>query len=210
MAPLKNARHERFVGLLLEGKDATDAYEGAGFKRDDGNASRLKNSPGVAARLTEMQNEIAAKVPVTIESLIGELEEVRSAATSKSQYAAAVRAVLGKAQLSGLLVERQKVEVGGPGSFDDLDDEREIALRAVDDEVKFKIEPYHDYTEADRQRLAEIFLEFVNTYNSATQKVIDEIRARPTRTNFKLHKTRHLTLTASPDTDRQAPTTDNP
>jgi hypothetical protein len=33
--------------------------------------------------------------------------------------------------------------------------------------------------EADRQRLAEIFLEFINGYNSAAEKLIKEIRARP-------------------------------
>src|SRR5215831_11520898 len=167
MGPLKNPRHEAFVCYLLEGKTALDAYEAAGFKRDLGNASRLKARPDVAARLAEMQNEIAATVPITIESLIGELEEVRSAATSKSQYAAAVRAVLGKAQLAGLLVERQKVEVGGPGDFDGIWDIREVGLKTVDRMFEFSFEPYHDFSEADRQRLAEMLVGSMSAFHDA-------------------------------------------
>jgi hypothetical protein len=174
MAPLTNPRHESFVRYLLQGKDATDAYEAAGFKRDDGNAARLKSNPKVTARLAELQSEIAAKVPITIESLIAELEEVRHAATGKNQFAAAVRAVLGKAQLSGLLVERQKVEVGPPGSFDGLETTEAIADKLAEQWLS-DINWWHPRTEEDQAKLAAIFAEAFERAGD----FIDTIKARP-------------------------------
>jgi hypothetical protein len=53
---------------------------------------------------------------VTVETLLGELEEARSGATSAAQYGAATHATLGKARLAGLM--RDKIEIGGPGEFD--------------------------------------------------------------------------------------------
>jgi len=185
MGPLKNPRHEAFVRYLLEGKTALDAYEAAGFKRDLGNASRLKARPDVAARLAEMQNEIAATVPITIESLIGELEEVRSAATSKSQYAAAVRAVLGKAQLAGLLVERQKVEVSGSIAYDKCETMEEVIEVLLDDMQKYSVNDYHDFRPEDRVHLAELFTRHFKAMFDESRAYLNAIKARPYRTNYK-------------------------
>jgi hypothetical protein len=176
--PLKNARHERFVALLLEGKSATEAYEAAGFKRDDANAARLKARPDVVERLTELQNEVAAKVPITIESLISELEEVRTAATSKSQYAAAVRAVLGKAQLAGLLVERSKVEVeGNLLNRTKYDSDEDI----VDGMLQVRLNWYHDLRDEDRQKVLGLFQQCF----ADVEAVVDEIKARPYITTYE-------------------------
>ena len=120
MAPLKNVRHERFVQDLLEGKNATDTYEQAGFKRDDGNAARLKANPKVAERLAELQAEIAAETVVTVQGLINEMESARKTATDLKQLSAAIKAIEGKAKLSGLLVDKKQIEVGGPGDFDGM------------------------------------------------------------------------------------------
>jgi phage terminase small subunit len=124
MAPLKNPRHEAFVRHLLEGKDATSAYELAGYEPDSSgaNAARLSRNAKVQARVAELQSEVAATTVVTIEGLINEMEEPRKKATDLKQLSAAIKAIEGKAKLSGLMVERQQVEVGGPGSFDNLTD----------------------------------------------------------------------------------------
>jgi len=53
MAPLKNIRHEKFVAGLLEGREAVDAFEQAGFQRDTANAARLRKNPRVQARLRD-------------------------------------------------------------------------------------------------------------------------------------------------------------
>jgi hypothetical protein len=42
MGPLANQRHERFAQALAQGKTATEAYALAGYRANDGNASRLK------------------------------------------------------------------------------------------------------------------------------------------------------------------------
>jgi hypothetical protein len=185
MAPLKNPRHEAFVRHLLEGKDATDAYEAAGFKRDDGNAARLKANPRVTERLAELQAEIAAETTVTIEGLINELEDARKKATDLKQLSAAIKAIEGKAKLSGLLVEKKQVEIGGPGSFDNLKDPRQIALALVDGCLEFRFEHYHDLNDGDRERLAEVYLECMNAFNEASEKLVEEVHARPLKANYK-------------------------
>jgi citrate lyase gamma subunit len=129
----------------------------------------------VQARLRELQDEIAAKVPITIESLIGELEEARLHATGKNQFAAAIKAILGKAQLSGLLVERQKVEVTNTSALDNANTVEEIAYALVDNDLKYKIEPYHDFRPEDREYLARLWIDCCE----ASDRYIEEIRTRP-------------------------------
>jgi phage terminase small subunit len=150
--PLKNARHEAFVRGLLEGKSATDAHEQAGFIHDDANAARLKANPKVQERLAELQAEIAETSKVTVDGLIGELEDARKKASSSSQFSTAVRAVLGKAQLAGLLIEKKEVQVTD-NSFEHMSDPREIALTVVDACLEYRIEHYHDLRDQDRERL---------------------------------------------------------
>jgi hypothetical protein len=183
MAPLRNVKHEQFVQLLLQGKDATDAHEQVGFRRDSGNAARLRRNPKVQARLRELQDEVAAKVPITIESLIGELEQARQHATGKNQFAAAIKAILGKAQLAGLLVERSKVEVTNKDDpYAGLEDKRDISLAMIDGYCEYKFAAYHDYTEEDRQCLAEIWLHHYEAGTAEMDAYIEEIHARPKRT----------------------------
>jgi hypothetical protein len=183
--PLKNPKHEAFVRGLLENKTALAAYEAAGYARDDGNAARLSRNPKVQKRLAELQTEVTNETKVTVAGLISELEAARKAATNLEQFSTVVKSIEAKARISGLLVEKKQVEVGGPGDFDGMWDTREIALKAVDGMFEFSFEPYHDFTEADRQRLAEIFLESMNTFHDASKKLIEEVRARPLKTSYR-------------------------
>jgi hypothetical protein len=182
MAPPKNPRHEAFIRHLLEGKDATTAFELAGFKRDSGNANRLFRNPKVQARLRELQDEIASKLPITIESLIAELEEARQHATGKNQFAAAIKAILGKAQLSGLLIERSKVEVNNSDPFAGMENMDEIGLKAIDGTLEYEFAAHHDYREEDRKYLAQLFLHYLDEFNAAMKAYVAEIKARPRRT----------------------------
>jgi len=182
MPPLKNVRHEQFVQLLLQGKDATDAHEEVGFQRDSGNAARLRRNPKVAARLRELQDEIAAKVPISIESLIGELEEARQHATGKNQFAAAIKAILGKAQLAGLLVERSKVEVSAGDPFAGIENMNELGLKMIDGWLEHRIAAWADYREEDRQYLAQLFLHSFEELTAEMDAYVAEIHARPRRT----------------------------
>jgi Terminase small subunit len=189
MAPLKNPKQESFVHNYLKCGDATEAFGLTGYTRDSANAHRLLKRPQVQARLRELQDEIAAKVPISIESLISELEDARTQAAGKNQFAAAIKAILGKAQLAGLLVERSKVEVTDTSPFAGLEDKgdlgdykRNISLVMTDNYCEYKFAAYHDYTEEDRQCLAEIWLHHYEAGTAEMDAYIEEIHARPKRT----------------------------
>jgi len=182
MAPLRNPRHERFVQALLEGKNGLDAYEAAGFKRDDGNAARLRRNPKVEERLSELQAEIAGQTKVTVESLIGELEQARLKATDLKQLSATIRAIEGKAKLAGLMVERQKIEVTGGGAYDGCENAEDVAAEMAES-VMLKLGSCHSATEEDRQSLINGFLDALEAFARATdeiaERVVAEVRNRP-------------------------------
>jgi hypothetical protein len=183
--PLRNARHEKFVQLLLEGKDATAAHAESGYTRDDANAARLKANPAVQARLAELQAEIANETKITTASLLAELEDARKKATDLEQLSAAVRAIESKARISGLLVEKKQIEVGGPGSFEHMSDPREIALAVVDACLEYRVEHYHDLRDEDRERLVELWFSCFHDFSEAVDKLIEEVHARPLKASYK-------------------------
>ncbi len=110
MPPLENARHEAFAQNVASGMSLVEAYEQAGYDRNDGNAARLKGNDRVADRIRELQDEAKERTLVTIQTLTAELEEARRLALEVSNPSAAVSATMGKAKLNGLLVD--KAEAG--------------------------------------------------------------------------------------------------
>src|SRR5262249_24952126 len=140
-----------------------------------------RRNPKVQARLRELQDEIAAKVPISIESLIGELEEARQHATGKNQFAAAIKAILGKAQLAGLLVERSKVEVSAGDPFAGIENMQEVAVTMIDGWMQDKIAAWADYRDQDRQHLAQMFIASFEALNAEMDAYVAQIHARPRR-----------------------------
>lgn len=59
MPRLDNTRHEIFASSLAKGMSASAAYVTAGYKRNDGNASRLRWNEKVLGRVAELQDEAA-------------------------------------------------------------------------------------------------------------------------------------------------------
>jgi terminase small subunit-like protein len=173
--PLRNTRHEKFVALLLQGESAVDAHEHAGYARDDNgaNAARLRANPRVAARLAELQEAVSKKTELSIQSIIEELTDLTAKATNRNQFTAAIRAVVEKARIAGLLIER--VEIGGPGSFEGCNSTAEV----VDDMFKYMLNPYHAVTDQDREDL----IALMNRHNDETNEFIEAIKARPYLTN---------------------------
>ena len=112
MPPLNNARHEAFCRALFEGQPQNAAYEAAGYRYHEGNASRLRSNEKVLARLIELQAAAQKTSEVSVASLLSELEDAREKATTKDQLSAAVRAIEAKAKVSGLLT--QKIEITNP------------------------------------------------------------------------------------------------
>lgn len=116
-APLPEPKREIFAQLLATGLSCEEAHEKAGYTRNRGNAYRLSQRPEVAERVAYLQfrietDVIAAAATVrasfsyTKADALRELEDVRAKALEKGSYAAAVSAVMGKAKIAGLLVDK--------------------------------------------------------------------------------------------------------
>jgi hypothetical protein len=118
---LRNSRHEKFAQELAAGQSAAEAYELAGYKPNYGNCIRLKGNERVANRVAELQRRGAARAEVTIASLVEELDEARVIALKLGQASAAVAAIMGKAKITGQIVDR--AEVGQPGEFSEMTEE---------------------------------------------------------------------------------------
>jgi hypothetical protein len=112
MPVLSNPKHEAFAQSLAKGETADDAYVQAGYQPNRGNAARLKANESVRARLAELQGKAAAKTEITATTLIEELEAARLLALEARQASAAVSATMGKAKLTGHIVDRR--EHSGP------------------------------------------------------------------------------------------------
>jgi phage terminase small subunit len=76
MQPLANQRHERFALALAQGKTATEAYVLAGYKANDGNASRLKGNERISARVQEIVGRAAERAEVSLERALRELAAI--------------------------------------------------------------------------------------------------------------------------------------
>lgn len=76
MPVLDNARHERFAQEIAKGKTATEAYEIAGYKPDDGNASKLAARSEITGRIQEITGKAAKDAGVTAERIIAELAKI--------------------------------------------------------------------------------------------------------------------------------------
>lgn len=106
MPVLKNAKHERFAQELAKGESATRAYVLAGYQANDSNAARLSGNERIGARAAELLGRAADRAECTVASILAELEEARRLALCLEQPGPAVSASMGKAKVSGLLVDR--------------------------------------------------------------------------------------------------------
>jgi hypothetical protein len=107
-------RQKSFARLVHEQVPAYRAYALAGYRRHHSNAYRLRENEGVKQYLSELEAQTVKRHEVTIDSLLTELEEARLNAKAAKQPSSEVSAVMGKAKLTGLLVDRQEVkEVSG-------------------------------------------------------------------------------------------------
>jgi hypothetical protein len=111
--PLVSFRQERFAQELAMGRSQGEAYTLSGYRLStlgarDACASKLVRNHKVAARVAELQAEAAASTAVTIESLIREADDIQRAATVAGNHSAAIAAVVAKAKLAGLWIDRKE------------------------------------------------------------------------------------------------------
>lgn len=108
-----NARQEAFCNLIVEGRTQKDAYAEAGYiargNAAEVSAARLLRNVQVAARVAELRASAAQRSEVTVDSLVAELDEMVRLAKECENPSAGVSAVMGKAKLLGLIVDRAEV-----------------------------------------------------------------------------------------------------
>ncbi len=73
MGILQNARHERFAQNAVKGMSATEAYEKAGYQRNDGSAGRLHRNAQVKARVAELTAPAVAATEASVERTLKEV-----------------------------------------------------------------------------------------------------------------------------------------
>lgn len=73
-------------------------------------ACRVLANPKVSLMVAELQMEAQERTLVTVESITQELDEARSLALEEKQAAAATSAIMGKAKIHGLLIDKGEVK----------------------------------------------------------------------------------------------------
>jgi phage terminase small subunit len=112
-------KQEAFANTYVEAGNASEAY------RQSYNAENMKPEsiwveacrtladPNVALKVFELQSIARERTLVTVESITRELEEVRALAVQGGDLAPANTAIMGKAKVNGLLVDKQ-LQQGDP------------------------------------------------------------------------------------------------
>ena len=116
MPVLSNPKHERFCQERAKGETADHAYQLAGYTPSRHNAARLSTNETVRQRIAEVQEQryqamearVGARLEITAELLMGQLEEVRDLAVKAGQHSAAVAAMKEIAVLAGVRIERSE------------------------------------------------------------------------------------------------------
>jgi methylmalonyl-CoA mutase cobalamin-binding subunit len=126
--PLKNARHERFAQEIAKGLSLEDAYASAGFSPSRSNAHRLRTNENVAARVIELQTDIAVVSKIDAAWVLTQAVDLHKKAKEAGAYAPAARAL----ELVGKHVEvqafKERIEHGGLIEYRNLSDD-EISAR---------------------------------------------------------------------------------
>lgn len=116
------AKQARFVSEYLIDSNATQAAIRAGYSEKTAAVIGAQNliKLNIAAAIKAGQNNIGKRNELTIDDIIKELEEARTAAlTAESpQSSAAVAATMGKAKVLGMLVDKSEVKNEGNISID--------------------------------------------------------------------------------------------
>ena len=118
----KQQRYDRFVSEMLVDGNVTRSAKAAGYseKTAYSQGHRLLKNVEIANAIKAGQKDIAKRNELTIDDIIKELEEARTAAlTAESpQSSAAVAATMGKAKLLGLIVDKAETKTEGNISID--------------------------------------------------------------------------------------------
>ncbi|RUX16367.1 Terminase small subunit [Mesorhizobium sp. M2A.F.Ca.ET.037.01.1.1] len=108
-----NMRQERFCLALAEGLPQSRAYVEAGYtargNAAEAAAARLFRNVQVQSRVAELQAAAARRSEITVDDLVAELDAMIELARATKNPSAGVTAIMGKAKLLGLVVDRAEV-----------------------------------------------------------------------------------------------------
>lgn len=137
MAALKNIRHEMFVReYIRNGGLGGQAYRKVSKQyprkitgvNNPGSyrvvACQLRKRPDIQQREQELRDKMAKKSDITMEKVLTDIQEALNLARSQAKPNDMVNAVMAQAKLVGLL--RDRVETGGVGDFDGMENISEI------------------------------------------------------------------------------------
>lgn len=106
-------RQERFCLALAEGLPQSRAYVEAGYtargNAAEAAAARLFRNVQVQSRVAELQAAAARRSEITVDDLVAELDAMIELARATKNPSAGVTAIMGKAKLLGLVVDRAEV-----------------------------------------------------------------------------------------------------
>lgn len=148
MPVLDNPKHELFAQALAKGKTQAEAYELAGYKPSEPNASRLTRHDKVQARVAEIQGRAAERAEISKAWVLEKLVENAARAMQhkavldedgepigeyRYEGGVANRALELVGKELGMFVDRKEIRTG---QLDDLDaTEREQLRQALRDEL---------------------------------------------------------------------------
>lgn len=130
MPILEDGRWEKYAQLLAAGEMSdVDAHEAAGFKRNRGNANRLKANEDIRKRVEELKEAAAKKAVITREHILRRIERLADKAEEAGQFTPSLNALvkLGEEAL-GMFVSRTKNEHTFSGDPADLDRDKLLAI----------------------------------------------------------------------------------
>lgn len=114
MAALQNAKHERFAQAVAKGHSLSEAYELAGYKPHDGNASTLRGNQKVTDRIAELLERAAIRTEITVAGITDRLLAIAAkgeAAHDAPLLSVARASLMDAAKLNGLITD--KAELSG-------------------------------------------------------------------------------------------------
>jgi hypothetical protein len=118
---LKNPKHEHFANLLLDPSlTIEEAHCRAGFARNRHNAANLARKEHIQTRVADLRLRQQTRHDVTVDSITEELQQAADDAARDKGHAARVAAIMGKAKLHGLIIDKAKVE---QGRLDEMSDD---------------------------------------------------------------------------------------
>jgi hypothetical protein len=121
MPILDNPKWELAAQEVAKGRTQVEAIETAGYSPHRSNASRLIANDSIKLRVSELQEQAAMSVNITLQGQIEKLESLLEQAMLLKQISAGVAAVDKQSELAGLKIQR--VENKRVDEFANMSDE---------------------------------------------------------------------------------------